>query len=347
MLRATFVLGLIAAEFVASQSLPPCANTCVGKTKTRCKPTDFACACSDGKYLPCLTKCIDKTCDAQSRTQAHGFLASLCEAVGYPIEEAQAPAGAIVEMLNLARVPAKKAFVVKQHIVERQLDSALPTLSSTLDSETLSSTVVTTLPTARPTGDTSSITRSATGTARTGTSRTSGAATATGAANPTNNDNGGGSGGLSTGAKVGLGVGIPLGVAVIVGLVTLGFFLGRRNRRQDAPANLQPDAPEMLQQPYKAGPVGPAELDQSAQYIGQEMPTQHNTAEMPVGSPQPGYMQPVYGWQPGQQPQGGQQQFPQYGQQPQTMQAQYPPPGQQWPQQTQPPAELPERMRSP
>ncbi|KAF2802436.1 uncharacterized protein BDZ99DRAFT_468902 [Mytilinidion resinicola] len=77
----------------------------------------------------------------------------------------------------------------------------------------------------------------------------------------------------SGGGRLGIGLGVPLGFIIIAGLVGLGWFLGRRSKKQAAAvANSQPEM------------VGPAELGGASQPVSSELPTKGNTHEMPTGA---------------------------------------------------------------
>ncbi|PSN64108.1 hypothetical protein BS50DRAFT_576719 [Corynespora cassiicola Philippines] len=249
-----YLIVLVVFQYGAAQSLPPCAKACVSKTKTHCKSTDFLCACSDEKYLPHLTKCIEKRCDGEKQTESFGYLSSLCAAVGVPI--VNSTVGYRMELRDLE---------------QRQFVSDFESSTRTTRTQGGTATATPTDATTEPLGTTPNPNPNDTG---------------------SSNNAGENKSGLSMGAKVGLGLGIPLGLIIIGGLIGLGFWFGRHSRSKPTPAN-----GDQLTMTGPTGPSGPAELDQSAQYIGHEMPTMGNTVEMPGGPPVSGYSQPTQGWQ--------------------------------------------------
>ncbi|KAF2732417.1 hypothetical protein EJ04DRAFT_554062 [Polyplosphaeria fusca] len=244
---AILALSLILfIQSVASQSLPACGQTCVVSTKTRCKSTDYHCACK-GDYISRLKGCVAKTCAPAEKSEAENYLNILCASVGIWISTS---GGTAQERADLRR-----AIGVPEPIVERQLASFGPEVSFT--ASVPGSTTTSFLSTS--TGGTTS-TPSTTGTAS--SSSTSAATSGAG-------DTGGG---LTTGAKVGLGVGIPGGVIIIALLVGAAFMFGRRSRKEKSQSGIA-DQPTMAQ--------GPAELSPEGRPLGAELSTQANVTEMP------------------------------------------------------------------
>lgn len=357
----------VVIEFAAAQSLPPCAvcqafglmkqvhiltrikQTCVGKTKARCKPTDYACACLDRTYITKLTNCIEQSCDEAETHDANWYLSSLCNAVGAPLRGLISSEGSPAPTPKQIQLELRNNLPIKERQIDASFSPFLPTATITI----------------RSTQSTNNV--PSTGTASSVTDR--------------NNSRGGEEGGLSTQAKVGIGVGVPIGVILNVGAILLAFWFGRKSKKGKvivAASSQQPNLsgqPQMMVQPggtpqvqqqsekpYSSAQNGPAELSQSAQYIGHEMPTKGNTIEMPANytpgshsippqgpSPLPGYIAPQQGCP---QPQPQQHYFPP-PQQPTILsavpvgQVQYPTPGQQWPQPNSGPVELPERRKTP
>ncbi|KAF2466935.1 uncharacterized protein BDR25DRAFT_305783 [Lindgomyces ingoldianus] len=253
-LRASLFLSIaLITSNVFAQGLPACAQQCVGVTKTTCKNTDFVCACSDGDYIPRLMKCVTASCEGGPLSEAQNFLRELCAAVGSPIEDSTETTG---DRLELRFPDLEDRAAGPSGFPESGIDISV----SLFDSSTSFDASFTSSRTSIPTG----------------TSRATNSPIETG---PSNSNNGGG-GGLSTGAKVGIGLGVPLGIIILAGLVGLGFWLGKRNRKNAA----------IAQQPQMAGP-GPAELDSSGQVLGAEMATKSNVPEMPA-APVQGYHVP-------------------------------------------------------
>ncbi|KAF2002610.1 hypothetical protein P154DRAFT_130572 [Amniculicola lignicola CBS 123094] len=252
----------LTALHVAAQSLPGCAQICVGKTKTKCTSTDYACACSNG-YLPKLAKCVAKACSADERSQAQVFLSSLCAAVGHPIDEVW-DQYAVLEL--------RRQINQIRRVEERQFEESFRPGPTDLPSTTSSGT--------------------ATGSTTIPTSNT----------DPGHNKfNGGGSrkkSSFGTAAKIGVGVAIPLGLGLLAILYRL--LLQWKKKKSTPEPNVgapdqnaggvvppyQPPPPQYPQQgtphPQYPQPTNPtmAEMDGKAQYIGHEMATSSNVAEM-------------------------------------------------------------------
>ncbi|KAF2662185.1 hypothetical protein K491DRAFT_282313 [Lophiostoma macrostomum CBS 122681] len=287
-IRGTTLAALLfSISCIAAQSLPACAQSCIGITKTKCKSTDFACACSDEKYIRKLTTCIANSCDTGLAAQAHEYLADLCQAVGSPLED---PEQEQIEIRANVITTITVSGAAVASLVERQDVSdfsSFESFSDQPDSFSDSATAFTT-----ETGISGTATASK-GLPPVSTPSSASGSTSTSTGDNGNNDNGGGGGGggLSTGAKVGIGLGVPLGVIILGGLVGLAFWLGRRSRNKAATGRSE--------QPHMAEP---AELDPNARFKGHEMPTKAgNTAEMPAQVPQAyGQGYPNTGWKDGQ-----------------------------------------------
>ncbi|KAH7357597.1 hypothetical protein BKA66DRAFT_445460 [Pyrenochaeta sp. MPI-SDFR-AT-0127] len=354
--RLSFWL-IAATELVAAQSLSPCAQTCVGQTRTRCKSTDYACACLDIKYIFKLTTCIERSCDAAETHDATWYLSSLCNEAGVHLHCLQSSDCHSSSAAEQVQLELRNNYPIEERQIDASFSQRLPTASATIRSTRPASTVAST-------------------------------STASSVAGPNSSREGGGSGsgGLSTQAKVGIGLGVPIGVLSVVGAIILAFWFGRKSKQEKiAAAAANPQQPVYSGQPHMMAPQGgmsqmqqpevkpyfsqqggPAELSQNAQYIGHEMPTKGgNTIEMPAShtpgpysvpvygpSPPPGYITPQQAYAQPQPIQPHQQYYPP-PQQPatsvpaQTEQVQYPAPGQQWSQPNPGPVELPERKKTP
>ncbi|KAF2266747.1 hypothetical protein CC78DRAFT_542369 [Lojkania enalia] len=307
---------------VAAQSLPECAQQCVQTTKTKCKATDFACACADKKYIPNLKKCYAKPCGEAALAEADNYLSALCAgtrllvspfssfridnrtefclgtAVGVPIDSIGGTANDRMEL--------RRAIGIPELLVDRQVhDSFGPDASFTdleppvtrISSSILSSVTATTSRVSTAPAGTGILTPSASNTRQSSTTISEASNTRRTSAATSGASNDGGGGGLSTGAKVGMGVGIPLGVIIVGSAIGVAFWMGKRSRKENAAAAAVDTDP--AKQPH-VGTLGMSELDQGAQFIGAEMETKHNVSEMPGIVPVQGQPQ-QYAWPHGQQ----------------------------------------------
>ncbi|KPM35823.1 hypothetical protein AK830_g10759 [Neonectria ditissima] len=187
-------IALATARFAQSQSLPSCADSCVGSSSsdTTCNSFDLSCLCTNKSALSAGVCCLYDHCSDADRKQAEEYSRSICTAAGYSI-----PSGVACATISKSSSDAQSSATAGSDPSNTQTDSA-----------TADGTSADSLPTQSSSSDTSG---DSSGGSSTTTHKKS-------------------SHTLKTGLGIGLGVGVPL-IAALAGYLA---FLRKKKRNANA-----------------------------------------------------------------------------------------------------------------